>query len=322
MVKYNYLKPAEFDRLKDAPLALHYKPEDYTQGLAPHFRAYLKRDLEKLVEEKGYNLYTDGLKIYTTLDSRMQTYAEEAMIAHMSKLQLVFEQQWKGRNPWTDQNGREIRDYIEREAKTTDHYRELKEYYNGNEDSVKIVMQKPVKMKVFSWTNPGFEKDTVMSPMDSIRYHKHFLHCGFMSMDPNSGDVKAWVGGTDFKHFQFDHVKQDRRQPGSSFKPIIYAAAIDLKGYTPCDEKVDEPVTFAKDEYGEQYTPRNSRTLYRADPYAAACHRAVGQYRECRPGERTRTATGAGLCCQTGNRHQKNGSRAFNLSGKPGGIAV
>jgi penicillin-binding protein 1A len=275
MVKYGYLKKEDFDNLKEKPLGLHYKPEDYTQGLAPYFRAYLKRDLEKIVEEKGYNLYTDGLKIYTTIDSRMQQYAEEAVIAHMQKLQDTFEEQWRGKNPWIDDNGREIKDYIEREAKTTDRYRELKEYYGDNEDSVRIMMNKPVKMRVFSWKHKNFEKDTVMSPMDSIRYHKHFLHCGFMSMDPNTGDVKAWVGGTDFKHFQFDHVKQDRRQPGSSFKPIIYSAAIDLKGYTPCDEKVDEPVTFSKDEYGQPWTPRNSTGVYTGQKLTL--RRAIGQ---------------------------------------------
>ncbi|MBC8111115.1 MAG: transglycosylase domain-containing protein, partial [Verrucomicrobia bacterium] len=215
MLKYNYLSEAEFQALKAKPLGIRFNPETYVQGLAPHFRTYLKRELEPWAEEHNVNLYTDGLKIYTTIDSRMQDYAEQAVRSHMKSLQKTFDAQWRGKNPWIDDNGREVKDYIEKSARNSDRYRELQERFNGNEDSIKLVMNTPIKMKVFTWENASLEKDTLISPIDSIRYHKRFLHCGFMSMDPNTGDVKAWVGGTNFKHFQFDHVKQDRRQPGS-----------------------------------------------------------------------------------------------------------
>ena len=263
MVKYNFLKEEEKNKLAKIPLNLHFKVEDYSQGLAPHFRSVLKKELEKILTDSNFDLYVDGLKIYTTIDSRMQKYAEEAAIDHLKKIQLTFNDQWKGvKEIWLDDKGNKDAKYIMREVQKSPRYEALVERYGDDKDSIMMVLNKPVKMKVFTWNNPTYEKDTILSPIDSVRYHKRFLQCGFMSMDPISGDIKAWVGGINFRYFQYDHVKQGKRQPGSSFKPIIYTTAIDYKGYTPCTEIVDEPVVFPKDEYGQPWQPRNSTGTY------------------------------------------------------------
>jgi penicillin-binding protein 1A len=272
MLKYHYLTAADFDRFKVKPLELNFRMETYSEGTATYFRAMLKRELEAWAKEKGFDLYTDGLKIYTTIDSRMQDYAETAVSEQMQALQKLFEEHWKGKNPWIDDDGREVKNYIEKEARRTPRYKELKEKYGNNEDSIKIVMNTRVKMNIFTWKG---DVDTLMSPMDSIRHHKRFLQTGFMSMDPNTGDIKAWVGGIDFKHFQYDHVKQGKRQPGSSFKPLIYTTAIDYKGYTPCSEVTDEPVTFSQDENGRQWTPKNATLRYTGQKMTL--RQAIGQ---------------------------------------------
>ncbi|MCU0353552.1 MAG: penicillin-binding transpeptidase domain-containing protein [Cytophagales bacterium] len=203
--------------------------------------------------ENGHDLYRDGLRIYTTIDSRMQAHAEAAMTDWMKQLQAKFFAHWKNRNPWIDENGHEIKGFIDRAARRTPHFRELQEA-GIEEDEIWKEMNKKVPMRVFSWKG---ERDTTMSPLDSIRYYKRFLHSGLMAMEPTTGDVKAWVGGIDFKYFQYDHVKDGRRQPGSSFKPIVYATAID-NGFSPCFTVVDAPVTFAKDVGGKPWTPKNA----------------------------------------------------------------
>jgi penicillin-binding protein 1A len=255
MHKYDFLSAAAFDSLKNQPLTLNYEVENPNRGLATYFRAYMRSELLRWAGERGLNLYTDGLKIYTTIDSRMQQYAEEAVQAHMASLQEKFFRHWEGRNPWIGQNGQEIENYLESAAEYSLRYKELKEKYGDDEDSIRVVMNTPVKMRVFSWNGTV---DTLMSPMDSIRYYKHFLHTGFMSMEPGTGFVKAWVGGIDFRHFQYDHVRQSRRQPGSVFKPFIYAAAIDYANYVPCDELPDVSPVFP--EYGNWMVRNYSRT--------------------------------------------------------------
>lgn len=254
MHKYGYITQADYNTLKSKPIDMsNYRVENQNQGIATYFRSNIQGLIGKWANERNIDLHTAGLKIYTTLDSRMQKYAEEAVTEHMKKQQKLFFQHWKGRNPWTDENFNEISNYIETVARRTSRYKVLKAIYKNNEDSIWKVMNTPIKMRVFSWQG---EKDTTLSPMDSIRYYKHFLHSGLMSMDPSSGHVKAWVGGINFKHFKYDHVRQGRRQPGSTFKPILYTAAID-NGYSPCFEVVDAPVTF---EMGDtiSYTPKNS----------------------------------------------------------------
>lgn len=255
MNKYNYLTGANLLQYKAKPLALNHQVESPMRGLAAYFRGYIRKELHNWAESQGFNLYTDGLKIYTTIDSRMQRYAEEVVTAQMAALQEKFFAHWKGRHPWSNRTGEEIEGYIEGAAKLTDRYKWLQEKYGGKEDSIWAAMNTPVKMRVFSWDG---DIDTTMSPMDSIRYYKHFLHAGFMSMDPHTGYVKTWVGGINFKNFQYDHVKQGRRQPASTFKPLIYAAAIDYGGYVPCDKLPDLSPVFP--EYGNWMVRNYSRT--------------------------------------------------------------
>jgi penicillin-binding protein 1A len=212
--------------------------------------------------DMGIDLYRDGLKIYTTVDSKMQTYAEVAVKQHMKMLQKEFNTQWKGKNPWTYENGEEIPNFIEQVAKREKIYKQLAIKYNNNEDSINFYMNKPVSMNVFSWEG---NKQQLMSPMDSIRYYKKFLQAGMMAFDPYSGFIKAWVGGIDFDHFKYDHVKQGRRQPGSSFKPIVYTAAIDGSlNLSPCDRREDKEIEIKWTENGEEksYKPKNANGTF------------------------------------------------------------
>jgi penicillin-binding protein 1A len=239
MNKYGFLTKEKFDSLKTTPLEVQYKVENHNEGIATYFRTIVRNYLISWCKEKGYDLFEDGLKIYTTIDSRMQKYAEEATTEHMKFLQQKFYEHWAGKNPWVDEDFKELPNFIENAAKKTDRYKQLVDEYGANSDSVKIIMNRKIPMRIFSWNG---EKDTLMSPMDSIRYYKKFLHAGLMSME-KSGAIKAWVGGINHKHFKFDHVSQQRRQTGSTFKAFVYAAAIE-NGYLPCFEVTDAPVTF------------------------------------------------------------------------------
>jgi penicillin-binding protein 1A len=257
--KYGFISRATADSLKQSPLDMsRYKVESHNEGMATYFREELKKDLLKFCRERELDLYQDGLKIYTTINSRMQRYAEQALDSHMRILQKQFFNYWKGRNPWVDENGKEIPGFIEQAARKTLAYKNFLEQYNGNKDSAMLAMNNKYRMSLFSWKG---DVDTVMSLMDSIRYTKHFLRAGLMSMDPNTGHIKAWVGGINFRHFKYDHVRQGKRQPGSAFKPIVYTAAID-NGYSPCYEMVDSPVTFYNPETNTYWTPKNSDGKY------------------------------------------------------------
>lgn len=253
MSKYGYISRETYDTLKVQPIVLNYEVQNHNRGMATYFRATIKDFIFNWAKKRDIDLYTAGLKIHTTIDSRLQKYAEEAVTANMKDQQKKFFDHWKGRNPWVNDKMEEIPNYLQNAAKRSDRFKELKAQYGDDEKAIWQEMNKPTKMRVFSYAG---EKDTTMSSMDSIRYYKHFLHTGFLSMDPGTGHIKAWVGGIDFKHFKYDHVKQGRRQPGSSFKPIVYATAID-NGFTPCYEVTDAPVTFAN-KNGEAYTPKNS----------------------------------------------------------------
>lgn len=254
--KYRFINLATYTELKQRPIELQYKVEDHNQGLAPYFRSAIRDFLLVWTKNHGYDLFEDGLKIYTTIDSRLQRYAEEAVAEHMAILQKKFEAQWGEQNPWVDQHGEEIPGFIEKVAKESDVYLQLLEEYGP--DTADMYMNTPIPTKLFSWDG---DIDILISPIDAIKYNKKLLHAGLMAMDPHTGHIKAWVGGINFQHFKYDHVMQGKRQPGSAFKPIVYAAAID-NGYSPCYEVIDAPVTFKVPTKDGTWTPKNSNNIY------------------------------------------------------------
>ncbi|MCF0051012.1 transglycosylase domain-containing protein [Dyadobacter sp. LJ53] len=264
MVKYNYLTNEAYTAFQKRPLNLNFQLDGPNTGSAPYFqesmRGYLQAWLTKYNEENDtdLDLKTSGLHIYTTIDSRLQKYMEAAMREHMREQQRLFDAHWKGRNPWAYPTGREVPGFIEKAVESLPQFIALKNEL-GKAEAWKV-MRKPYKMKVFSYDG---EKEMLMSPIDSIRYYKRFLHAGMMSMDPRNGHIKAWVGGVDFKYFKYDHVKQGCRQPGSTFKPFVYVSALQKNYLTPCDRITDQPVEGNWNPPSSQYTYR-SLTLRQA----------------------------------------------------------
>ncbi len=253
--KYDRINQVAYDTLKTTDFGLQYKVDSHNEGLATYFRTVVRNYLLSWTAERGIDLFEDGLKIYTTIDSRMQAYAEQAMAEHMDTLQSVFIQHLEGREPWINEDGTVMENFIETTIKRTSYYRNLVKQYGEGSDSIDIKLNMKRPMRVFSWKG---EIDTLMSAVDSLKYYKHFLQAGFMAMDPHSGHIKAWVGGINYKYFQFDHVMQGKRQPGSTIKPFVYAAVID-NGYTPCFEVVDAPITFSfPGQDPPTWTPSNS----------------------------------------------------------------
>ena len=290
MCKYGYLSPQECDSLQALPVEIKYQSVDHKQGLAPYFREYLRQILTAKEPKKSnyaewnahqydidmrlwkenplygfcnknhkpdgtpYDLYHDGLRIYTTIDSRMQKYAEEAVSEHMQDLQKSFfrEKRKKSYAPFSmDLTNEDIDGIMNRSMRQTDRYRGLKKQ-GLNENDIRKVFNTPVAMRVFSYDGMI---DTTMTPMDSIRWNKHFLRCGFMSMDAHSGAVKAYVGGPNFTHFQYDMVTSGRRQVGSTIKPYLFTLAMD-EGMWPCDSTVNDSITLI-DGNGVAWTPRD-----------------------------------------------------------------
>lgn len=244
MHKASFISDSETEELKQKPLVLALNPSDHNEGSAAYFRAVLKKDIQKIFEDQNirkaddtpYDLDRDGLKIYTTINSKMQEYAEQAQREYIRILQNQFTRQWKGRNPFAFKEAGQI---LELGMKRSDRYLQLKE--DGlTEGQILENFKTPVKMSVFTWKG---DKDTVMTPMDSIRYYKLLLRNAMMSMEPQTGYVRAWVGGIDFEHFKYDQVKMGARQVGSTAKPFTYAVAIN-EGYSPCYKVPNEPVTI------------------------------------------------------------------------------
>ncbi len=251
MNKASFLSNEETERLKKTPMGLAFNPSDTNEGSAPYFRAVLKKDIQKIFEEGSitkadgtpYDLDRDGLKIYTTINSRMQNYAEQAQRDYLKDLQRQFNVQWRGRNPF---NSKEFKELLTQGIKRSDRYHQLIEE-GKSEEEIAEDFRKPIKMSIFSWHG---DMDTLMRPIDSVKYYKLMLRNALMSMEPQTGYVRAWVGGTSFEHFKYDQVKMGTRQVGSTAKPFTYAVAIGSAGYSPCYTVANEPVTV------EGWTPR------------------------------------------------------------------
>ncbi|TGE22528.1 penicillin-binding protein [Hymenobacter aquaticus] len=252
------------DSLQQEPIRLQYRVERHIDGPDTYFRGAVSQFVNKWCEANGYDMYRDGLKIYTTIDSRMQQHAEDAVQDRMKKLQQQFDRFWKNRggNPWVDDTGKEIPGFIETQMKRTDQYKALAARYQGQPARLDSALHAKRPMKVFTWKGDG-DTTLVLSPLDSLAYYKHFLHAGMMTMDPFTGHVKAWVGGINFRFFKYDHVKQGRRQAGSTFKPFVYLTALD-NGYTPCDRIRDQRVTIKYVENGKdmEWQPDNVTREY------------------------------------------------------------
>lgn len=270
MYRNDMLTAAERDSLQQLPLAIDYSPESHREGLATYFRAYLQGFMREWIRNNPkpdgstYNIYRDGLRIYTTLDARMQELAEAAVSQHMKNLQREFflqnSPQMNPTAPFLDLRSGEIDTLMLRTAFRSERWRNGKN--NGmTDEALKAQFQEKIPMRVFSWRG---EIDTVMSPMDSIRYYKHFLRASLMAMEPQTGHVKAWVGGYNYKHFQYDQVKQGRRQIGSTFKPFLYATAIDQLKVSPCDEYPDALYCIEAMKHGnvDPWCPKNSGDRY------------------------------------------------------------
>jgi penicillin-binding protein 1A len=269
MEKSDIITEGQREKLSQLPITLDFKLQTHKEGIATYFREYLREFMKGWVRDNkkpdgsDYDIYRDGLKIYTTIDSRMQQYAEEAVYAHMENLQEeFFDQSKKNKNaPFVNISEQETQNLMNRARKNSERWRIMKAEGKDEKDIMKSFSVK-TKMRVFSWKG---ERDTIMTPNDSIRYYKHFLQSGVMSMDPETGHVKAWVGGINYKHFQYDHVNQGARQVGSTFKPFVYATAIEQQGYSPCDSIIDSPFTIPQGRHNvtETWTPKNSNSEYR-----------------------------------------------------------
>ncbi|TKC00225.1 penicillin-binding protein 1A [Pedobacter cryophilus] len=257
MVDEEFITEEEYQSAKTTDLALQFRPTNHNEGLATYFRTILKQDIQKTFQDLSiskadgtpYDLDRDGLRVYTTINSKMQKYAEEAQRTYMKDLQQQFNKHWKGMNPF---KGNEA--LLTQGMRRSDRYINLKES-GKTESEIKEEFNTPVKMEIFSWRG---NIDTTMTPMDSIKYYKMFLRNSMMAMDPSNGEVRAWVGGIDYEHFKYDQVKMGTRQVGSTAKPFTYAVGID-NGYSPCYQVNNVPYTVTG--FGEPWTPRGFNSI-------------------------------------------------------------
>jgi len=270
MAKNEFITQKEKDSLQKLPLKINFTPESHNDGLATYFREYLRGYLKKWTKNNPkpngelYNINRDGLKIFVTLDSRMQQYAQEAVQEHISNLQKYFfkEQQKNETAPFYDLEEEQVDAIYKRARKRSDRFRGMKK--NGYSDQqIDSAFNALTDMRVFSW-NDQREIDTIMSPNDSIKYYKTILRSGLLSIEPQTGHIKAWVGGINHKYFKYDHVDQGKRQVGSTFKPFVYATAINQLRLSPCEKFPNTPYTIPKGRFGipEAWTPKNSGEKY------------------------------------------------------------
>ncbi len=266
MLTHGSIDRTQFDTLKAKPIdCSEFKAEENYDGQAKYFREAIKKYLGKWLDDNGLDIYTAGLKIYTTVDSRMQKYAEEAAIKQMKQVQRNFNSHWGSTNPWQDEHHNEIKNFIEDIAKRQSCYRYLTQKYPNNPDSVDYYLNKPHKVKVFDYEKGEIEKE--MSTMDSIRYMVRFMHCSFVAIEPQTAHVKAWVGDIDFNHWKYDKVTA-QRQPGSTFKLFVYTEAME-QGLTPCDKRRDEffsmKVWDDKEKKEVTWAPTNANGYFSGD---------------------------------------------------------
>lgn len=277
MVKANDLTRHECDSLKQIDIKLDFSVETNYDGQAKYFREAVAKELEDWCEENGYDLYSSGLKIYTTIDTRMQKYAEQAVRKQMEQIQLNFNNHWGKEEPWQDENHQVIQNFILDIAKRQPFYKTLAAKYAGNPDSLNYYLNKPHKVKLFDYDNGSIEKE--MSSLDSIRYMVRFMHCSFVAMEPQTGHVKAWVGDIDFDSWKYDKVTA-MRQPGSTFKLFVYTEAMN-QGLTPCDKRRDEYISmevFDKQKNKMvKWTPTNANGRFSGDsiPLKAAFAKSI-----------------------------------------------
>ena len=268
MAKNKYISESEKDSLQKIPLELNYTPQSHRQGLATYFRSYLRGFMKDWTDNNlksdgsKYNLYSDGLKIYTTINSKMQKYAEESVTEHMKNLQKEFfiQNDTLSTAPFRDLDEDEEESIMKRTMRRSERWRKAR-LSGKSADEIEEIFNVPTEMSIFSWEG---DIDTVMSPIDSIRYYKHFLQAGMMSMNPKNGHVMAWVGGINYRNFQYDHVMQSKRQIGSTFKPFLYATAIDQLKLSPCDMLPDAIHCIEPYKYGnpDPWCPTNSSDKY------------------------------------------------------------
>ncbi len=269
MVKNNFLEESAKISLEKKPILLNFQPESHLEGIGTYFREHLRDFMKKWIKDNPksdgseYDIYKDGLKIFTTIDSRMQLYAEEAVTDHLKNLQQELDiQHKKSKNPpFVNLSEDETEKLMSRAMKSSERWRVMKAQDKSDDEIIKSFDVK-TKMTVFTWKG---DRDTLMTPTDSIRYYKGFLQSGLMAMEPQTGHVKAWVGGINYKYFQYDHVGQGARQVGSTFKPFVYATAIEKLNMSPCDSIIDSPFTIpvGRHHVTASWTPSNSDGKYR-----------------------------------------------------------
>ena len=257
MAKDGVISERKFNQIVQRPIKLSLSEEDEKDKTKDSYlRTAVANYLEKWCDDNGFDLYADGLKIYTTIDSRMQKHAELAMQDWMKTLQKRFRNTWQNEAPWRDENGVEIPNFLSTLAKRLPLYSLLQDKYGEQTDSIEAKLNEKKRMKIFTWKG---EKDTTFSTYDSLAYYASILQSGLMTLDPFTGHIKTWVGGINYKYFKYDHINQAKRQAGSTFKPFVYLAAID-NGYSPCDKFTDKAITINYKEDGEEksWSPKNS----------------------------------------------------------------